>query len=120
MVFRFPLSGRGSRTKYAGIFKRFSDLQTDNEVLQEENERLFAKLERASKYIADSDRIRTGLLTERKELDDARDKAFAKVKKIKDNSREIERVSREQAAEAKLADSFAEYGEQDRVREACR
>ncbi len=85
----------GLEKKYAGIFKQFSDLQTDNEVLQEENERLLAKLERAAKYIADSDQIRSGLLAERRELDDARDKALAKVKRIKDNSAEIERVTGE-------------------------
>jgi tetratricopeptide (TPR) repeat protein len=85
----------GLEKKYAGIFKQFSDLQTDNEVLQEENERLLAKLERAAKYIADSDQIRSGLLAERRELDDARDKALAKVKRIKDNSAEIERVTEE-------------------------
>ncbi len=90
-----PAIREGLEAKYAGIFKRFSDLQTDNEVLQEENERLLTKLEKASKYIADSDRIRTGLLAERRELDDARDKAFAKIKRIKDNSTEIERVAAE-------------------------
>ena len=90
-----PAIREGLEAKYAGIFKRFSDLQTDNEVLQEENERLLTKLEKASKYIAGSDRIRTGLLAERRELDDARDKAFAKLKRIKDNSAEIERVAAE-------------------------
>ena len=85
----------GLEKKYAGISKQFFDLQTDNEVLQEENERLLAKLERASKYIANSDQIRSGLLAERKELDDARDKALAKVKRIKDNSAELERVAGE-------------------------
>ncbi|HEY5704483.1 MAG TPA: tetratricopeptide repeat protein [Terrimicrobiaceae bacterium] len=85
----------GLEKKYAGIFKQFTDLQTDNEVLQEENERLLAKLEKAAKYIDESDRIRSGLLTERRELDDARDQALAKAKKMKDNSLEIERVAGE-------------------------
>ena len=99
-----PIIREGIERKYAGIFKRFSDLQADNEVLQEENERLLAKLEKASKYIAGSDRIRTGLLAERKELDDARDKALAKVKRIKDNAAEIERVAAEnRQLKAKLA-----------------
>ncbi len=90
-----PIIREGIERKYAGIFKRFSDLQTDNEVLQEENERLLAKLEKASKYIAGSDQIRTGLLAERRELDDAREKALAKLKRIKDNAAEIERVTAE-------------------------
>jgi len=81
--------------KYASILKQLSNVQTDNEVLQEENQRLFAKLERASKYIAESDAIRSGLLSERKQLADDRNKALAKVKKIKDNAAEIERVTGE-------------------------
>ena len=64
-------------------------------MLQEENARLLSKLERASKYIGESDRIRSNLLTERKELDERRDKAVAALKKIKDNSAEIERVTAE-------------------------
>ena len=86
---------QGLEKKYAGYFQRFSDLQADNEVLQEENARLLSKLERASKYIGESDRIRTNLSTERKELDERRDKAVAALKKIKDNSAEIERVTAE-------------------------
>ena len=87
----------GIRTDYekqqAETLKKFADIQADNEVLQEENQRLFAKLERAAQYIAQSDAVRSGLLTERKQLADERNNAFAKVKKIKDNSAEIERVS---------------------------
>ena len=90
-----PAIREGLEKKYAGIFKQFSDLQADNEVLQEKNERLLAKLERASGYIADSDQIRSSLLAERRELDTARDKALANVKRIKDNSAEIERVTAE-------------------------
>jgi Flp pilus assembly protein TadD len=81
--------------QYAGIFEKYTDLQSDNEVLQAENERLFAKLERAADYIAESDKIRSGLLSERRELDEARDTALAKVKKLKDNSEQIERVTKE-------------------------
>ena len=85
----------GVEKNYAGIFKQYTDLQTDNEVLQEENQRLLAKLERASKYIAASDQIRSGLLSERGKLHDARDEALAKIKRTKDNSAEIERVAGE-------------------------
>jgi Flp pilus assembly protein TadD len=86
---------QGLEKKYAAIYQQYSDLQADNEVLQEENARLLSKLERASKYIGESDRIRSNLLTERKELDERRDKAVAALKKIKDNSAEIERVTAE-------------------------
>ena len=66
----------GIRTEYekqqADTLKKFADMQADNEVLLEENQRLFAKLERAAKYIAQSDAVRSGLLTERKQLADER------------------------------------------------
>jgi Tetratricopeptide repeat len=81
--------------KYAEVLEKTSGVRADNEVLQEENQRLFAKLERAAKYIADSDAIRSGLLAERKQLAEDRNKALARVKKIKDNSTEIERVANE-------------------------
>ena len=87
----------GVRAEYvkrqSETLKKFADIQADNEVLQEENQRLFGKLERAAQYIAQSDAVHSGLLTERKQLADERNNAFAKVKKIKDNSAEIERVS---------------------------
>ena len=102
--------------QYAGIFEKYTDLQTENEVLQEENERLFAKLERAADYIAGSDKIRSGLLTERRELDAARDAALAKVKKIKDNSAEIERVNKEnKRLKGELAEISENTVEQERV-----
>ncbi len=81
--------------KYAKVLEKASGVQADNEVLQEENQRLFAKLERAAKYIADSDAIRSGLLAERQQLAQDRNNALARVKKIKDNSAEIERVASE-------------------------
>jgi tetratricopeptide (TPR) repeat protein len=87
----------GIRAEYerrqADTLQKFVEMQADNEVLQEENQRLFAKLERAAQYIGQSDTIRSSLLTERKQLADERNSALAKVKKVKDNSAEIERVS---------------------------
>ena len=90
-----PNVQEGLEKNYADIFKQYTDLQTDNEVLQEENQRLLAKLERASKYIEASDQIRSGLLSERGKLHEARDEALAKVKRTKDNSAEIERMAGE-------------------------
>jgi Flp pilus assembly protein TadD len=81
--------------KYARIVEEVSGVQADNDVLEEENQRLLAKLEKAAKYIANSDAIRSGLLAERKQLAEDRNKALAKVKKIKDNSAEVERVAAE-------------------------
>ncbi|HEY5812134.1 MAG TPA: hypothetical protein VIT23_05740, partial [Terrimicrobiaceae bacterium] len=85
----------GVEKEYAGISQQLTEVETENEVLQEENQRLFVKLEKAAKYIAESDAIRANLLTERKQLSEDRNKALAKVKKIKDNAAEIERVTKE-------------------------
>lgn len=82
-------------TQYA---QKMAELQADNEVLAEENTRLLGKLDLAAKYIATSDSIREGLLKERVTLADARDTAVAKLKKIKDNAAELEKVADENKA----------------------
>jgi tetratricopeptide (TPR) repeat protein len=85
----------GYEKQQAETLKKFAEIQADNEVLQEENQRLFAKLERAAQYITQSDAVRSGLLTERKQLANERNSALAKVKKVEGDSAEIERVSLE-------------------------
>jgi len=74
---------------------RLANAQADKDVLQDENDRLFAKLDQASKYIQGSDTIREGLLKERQGLAAARDTAVAKAKRIKDNAAQIEKVTEE-------------------------
>ncbi len=74
---------------------KLAEVEADNEVLQEENSRLLTKLDRAAKYITDSDGIRQNLLQERIKLASARDTAVSKAKRIKDNAAEIERVTAE-------------------------
>ncbi len=75
--------------------QKLAEVQADNEVLTEENTRLLGKLDLAAKYIASSDSIREGLLKERVTLADARDTALAKLKKIKDNAAELDKVADE-------------------------
>ena len=79
----------------AEVISKLAQTEADNEVLKEENERLLAKLEEASKYISASDGIRDGLLKDRDKLVKERDAAVQKAKKIKDNSAEIERLAGE-------------------------
>lgn len=90
----------------AEIIKSLSQTQADNEVLQEENTRLLAKLEQADVYIKESDKIREDLLGERKKMDEDRDAAVKKAQRIKDNSAEIEKLAGEnKGLKAKLAES---------------
>lgn len=78
--------------------------EAENEVLLEENERLVAKLEDASKYIEASDSARKVLDSDRKKLLSQRDEAVARTKRIKDNTERIEKLVAEKAdLEKKLA-----------------
>jgi Flp pilus assembly protein TadD len=81
--------------KAADLIKKVSETESENEVYKEENARLLAKLEDASKYIAASDGIRDGLLKDREKLEADRDAAVNKSKKVKDNSAEIEKLAAE-------------------------
>lgn len=85
--------------------QKLAEVQADNEVLTEENTRLLGKLDLAAKYIATSDSIREGLMKERVTLADARDTAVSKLKKIKDNAAELEKVADEnKALKARIAE----------------
>lgn len=91
--------------RIAQYAQKLSELQADNEVLTEENGRLLGKLDLAAKYITSSDAIREGLLKERVTLADARDTAQAKLKKIKDNAAELDKVATEnKALKARIAE----------------
>lgn len=81
--------------KAADILKKLSQTEADYQVLEEENTRLLAKLEDASKYITTSDGIREGLLKDREKLETERDAAVKKSNKVKDNSAEIEKLAAE-------------------------
>lgn len=80
-------------TKIVELTSRLTAARADAEVLQEENERLLAKLDKASTYITDSEAIRQKLLTERSGLVDARNKAESRNRRIKDNAAQIEKVT---------------------------
>lgn len=79
----------------ADLSKALNDAQNDNEVLQDENGRLVAKVEKAASYITTSDQIRQSLLKDRETLAEDRDKLAARQKRIKDNQAEIEKVAAE-------------------------
>ena len=81
--------------KISQILQQLSESRADNEVLNDENERLRGKLDLASKYIEGSDSIRKSLLKDRETLTTARDTAVARTKRIKDNATEMEKVTKE-------------------------
>ncbi|MEO6846236.1 MAG: tetratricopeptide repeat protein [Chthoniobacterales bacterium] len=70
-------------------------LAAEYDALDDDYQSAFAKLERAAKYISVSDTQREQLLKERNEAAKQKNEALQKVKSIKDNSKEVERVSSE-------------------------
>lgn len=70
--------------RVVGLLQKLTDAEADREVLIDENARLFAKLDKASTYIASSDEIRDQLLEERTKLAEARDTALSAVNKKKE------------------------------------
>lgn len=56
------------RKDLQAVQKKQADIEADNAVLRDENERLLAKLDQAAVYIKTSDTIRDGLLKDRKDL----------------------------------------------------
>lgn len=90
----------------ADILKKLAETEAGNEVLEEENARLLAKLEQAATYISSSDDIRAGLIKDREKMAGERDEAVQKAKKIKDNSAEITKLAGENKdLKSKLTDA---------------
>ena len=78
-------------------------LDIRNEVLLDENQRLFAKLESASKYIEGADAVRRLLETDRKKVAAQRDDALAATRKLQGDNAALQRVVEQKtAAEDKL------------------
>ncbi len=81
--------------RVAELNGKIGEIEAANEVLVEENERLLAKLEKASKYIEAADSGRKELEDDRKKVAKQRDEAMARTKKIKDNTAALEKLTQE-------------------------
>jgi len=81
--------------RMAELNGKILEIEADNEALMDENQRLLAKLESAAKYIEGADAGRKTLETDRKNIARQRDEAAARIKKIKDNSAVVERLTQE-------------------------
>ncbi|MEI8310335.1 MAG: tetratricopeptide repeat protein [Verrucomicrobiota bacterium] len=101
--------------RVAGLNERIQNAEAENEALIEENQRLLAKLENASKYIESSDAGRKVLEEDRKKIARQRDEVIARTKKIKDNAAALEKLTKEkeelQAQFAKEKTQFAKEKE---------
>lgn len=79
----------------AELNSQIAKAEADNEALIEENQRLLAKLERATAYISVADESRKILEGDRKKVAQQRDEAVARTKRIKDNTATIEKLQKE-------------------------
>ena len=74
---------------------QIADAEAGNEALLEENQRLLAKLESASKYIESAEAGRKILEEDRKKIAKQRDDVIARTKRIKDNTVALEKLTQE-------------------------
>lgn len=73
-------------------------LDMRNEVLSDENSRLFAKLESASKYIEGAESVRRLLESDRRTLAGQRDEALASTKKLRADNAALEQIVEQKSA----------------------
>lgn len=76
---------------------RLARLEAENEVIEEENKRLLAKLENAASYISESKKVLSATDADRRKVAAERDTALARLKRRKDNDAEIETLKGEKA-----------------------
>lgn len=81
--------------RVAELNGKILEIEADNEVLMDENQRLLTKLENAAKYIESAEEGRRTLVADRSKIAKQRDEAVARTKKIKDNSKTVERLTQE-------------------------
>ena len=86
---------KASDKRLKELATRIEKLEADNEVLNDENQRLTGKLQKAGTYIEESQKVLAATDKDRKALASERDKAVASLSKIKDNQKEIDRLLKE-------------------------
>ena len=77
---------------------RIARLEAENEVAQDENARLVGKLEKAATYISESKKVLSATDEDRKNVAAQRDKALARIKRLKDNDGELDALKAEKGA----------------------
>ena len=77
---------------------RIARLEAENEVAQDENTRLVGKLEKAAAYISESKKVLSATDEDRRNVAAQRDKALARIKRLKDNDGELDALKAEKAA----------------------
>ncbi len=84
--------------KVLKLSSRIADLESENAFLKDDRERLTGKLRRASDYIRESESNLAKVLDDRKAVARERDKALARIQKLKDNDEEVASLRKENTA----------------------
>ena len=79
------------------LSERIAHIEAENEVVQEENNRLLGKLEKAASYISESKKVLSATDEDRRKVAAERDKGLARIKRMKDNEAELEALKAEKS-----------------------
>lgn len=80
------------------LSERIARLDAEKEVAQDESARLAGKLEKAAAYISESKKVLSATDEDRRNVAAQRDKALARIKRLKDNDAELDSLKEEKAA----------------------
>jgi tetratricopeptide (TPR) repeat protein len=83
--------------KIEKLSERIAQLAAENEVIQEENDRLVGKLEKAASYISESKKVLSATDEDRRKVAAERDKGLSRIKRMKDNEVELEALKAEKS-----------------------
>jgi tetratricopeptide (TPR) repeat protein len=84
--------------KIEKLSERIARLEAENEVVQDENTRLVGKLEKAAAYISESKKVLSATDEDRRNVAVQRDKALARIKRLKDNDAELDGLKADKGA----------------------
>ena len=90
--------GEPEDKKIEKLSERIARLEAEKEVAQDENARIVGKLEKAAAYISESKKVFFATDEDRRNVAVQRDKALARIKRLKDNDAELEALKVEKAA----------------------
>ena len=80
------------------LSERIARLEAEKEVAQDEYTRVVGKLEKAASYISESKKVLSATDEDRRNVAAQRDKALARIKRLKDNDAELDALKTEKAA----------------------
>ncbi|NBS52104.1 MAG: tetratricopeptide repeat protein, partial [Spartobacteria bacterium] len=94
---KFKSMATAPEKRFEQLSTRITQLESEKEALQEENDRIAAKLDSAATYVQSSKAALSDSEADRKSLARERDQAVARTKRIKDNDSEVERLNEQMA-----------------------